>query len=237
MLQRDVKPMPTAHFSAGVLFTIRSFGDVHAQESPSLLRGFQEILCTISLSSGPCPSSLFGHMTPPCSAHRSLTTSQSPAGLVQSISWKPLTVRVDSDTYNLLRDLFKIVWRRKSRTSRREPRIPQETIDLIKKMAAENTWGAERIRGELLKLGIPVSKRTVQRHMRGVRDPKKPPQDWKTFLKNHAKDVWACDFIQVFDAFFRPIFAFFIVEHESRRVVHFNVASVAPVALPASDLQ
>ena len=121
------------------------------------------------------------------------------------------------------RDLFKIVWRRRSRTTRREPRIPQDTIDLIKKMAAENAWGAERIRGELLKLGIKVSKRTVQRHMRGVRDPKKPPQDWKTFLANHAKDVWACDFIQAFDVLFRPIFAFFIVEHESRRVVHFNV--------------
>ena len=121
------------------------------------------------------------------------------------------------------RDLFKLVWRRKSRTSRREPRVPQETIDLIKKIAGENTWGAERIRGELLKLGIKVSKRTVQRHMRGVREPKKPPQDWNTFLSNHAKDVWACDFVQVFDVFFRPIFAFFIIEHESRRVIHFNV--------------
>ena len=77
------------------------------------------------------------------------------------------------------RDLFKLVWRRKSRTTRREPRIPQETIDLIRKMAAENTWGAERIRGELFKLGILFSKRTIQRHLRGVRVPKKPPQDWK----------------------------------------------------------
>ena len=45
------------------------------------------------------------------------------------------------------RDLFKMVWRQKSRTARREPRIPQATIDLIKTMAAENPWGAERIRG------------------------------------------------------------------------------------------
>ena len=121
------------------------------------------------------------------------------------------------------RDLFKIIWRRKSRCRRREARLPQETIDLIKRMTAENPWGAERIRGELLKLGIRVSKRTVQRHMRGVRDPKKPPQDWRTFLANHAKDVWACDFIQVYDVLFRPVFAFIIVEHESRRVVHFSV--------------
>ena len=59
--------------------------------------------------------------------------------------------------------------------------------------------------------------------MRGVRDPEKPPQDWRTFLANHAKDVWACDFIQVYDVLFRPVFAFIIVEHESRRVVHFSV--------------
>jgi len=76
---------------------------------------------------------------------------------------------------------------------------------------------------DLFKVDIKVSKRTVQRHMRGVRDPKKPPQDWNTFLANHAKDVWACEFVQVFDVFFRPIFAFFIIEHESRRVIHFNV--------------
>ena len=90
-------------------------------------------------------------------------------------------------------------------------------------MTAETTWGAKRIRGELLKLGIRVSKRTVQRHMRGVRDPKKRSQTWDTFLTNHASDIWACDFVTVLDALFRPIFAFFIVEHASRRVVHFNV--------------
>ncbi len=110
-----------------------------------------------------------------------------------------------------------------SRTTRREPRVPQETSDLIKEMAARTAWGAERIRGELLKLGVKVSKRRVQRYMRGVRDPKRPPQEWKTFLANHAKDVWACDFIETFDVWFRPVYAFFIVEHESRHPIHFNV--------------
>ena len=145
-------------------------------------------------------------------------------------AWRDALHLIQPDTLlRWHRDLFKIVWRRKSRSTRREPRIPQEIIDLIKKIAGENTWGeeaelpSERIRGELLKLGIKVSKRTVRRHMRGVREPKKPPQEWNTFLANHAKDIWAFDFVQTFDAFFRPIFAFFIVEHESRRVVHFNV--------------
>lgn len=122
------------------------------------------------------------------------------------------------------RDLFTIIWRRKSRTRNREPRVPQAVIDLVRTMAAANlTWGAERIRGELFKLGIMVSKRTVQRYMRSVRGPRASGQRWKTFLENHATDVWACDFLQTFDLFFRPLFAFFIIEHATRRVVHVNV--------------
>ncbi len=153
-------------------------------------------------------------------------------------SWQSALHLVQPDTLlRWHRDLFKIVWRWKSRTSRRDPRIPQETIDLIKKMAAEYTWGAERIRGELLKLGISVSKRTVQRHMRGVRPQRTPAQDWKTFLANHASDVWACDFVQTFDALFRPIFAFFIVEHASRQIVHFNVTRSPSDAWVAQQLR
>ena len=59
--------------------------------------------------------------------------------------------------------------------------------------------------------------------MRGVRDPRKPPPGWRTFLANHAKDIWACDLIETFDALFRPVYALFIVEHGSRRPIHFNV--------------
>jgi len=60
------------------------------------------------------------------------------------------------------RDLFRLYWRRKSQKKELQPRIPPETIALIKRMAQENRlWGAERIRGELLKLGIKVSKRTI----------------------------------------------------------------------------
>jgi putative transposase len=68
------------------------------------------------------------------------------------------------------RDLFRRYWKRKSKPKTRKPRIPQETVDLIKQMAIENPrWGAKMICGELLKLGISVHKRTVQRHMRKVR--------------------------------------------------------------------
>jgi transposase InsO family protein len=115
-------------------------------------------------------------------------------------------------------------WKRKSKAHSRKPRLSHETITLIKEMAANNRlWGAERIRGELLKLDIRVSKRTIQKYIRPVRTPQTGGQNWRTFLRNHAKDVWACDFLQVTDLFFRPLFAFFIIELQSRKVIHVNV--------------
>src|SRR5258708_24384735 len=91
-------------------------------------------------------------------------------------------------------------------------------------MATENRlWGAERIRGELLKLGIHVCKRTIQKYIRNVRSPQPRGQRWATFLHNHAAQVRACDFLQVTDLFFRPLFAFFIIELKSRKVIYVGV--------------
>jgi transposase InsO family protein len=91
-------------------------------------------------------------------------------------------------------------------------------------MARDNPlWGAERIRGELLKLGIRVSKRTIQKYMRDVGRRRPSGQSWATFLRNHAHETWAGDFLQVTDVFFRPLFAFFLVELASRRVVYVGV--------------
>lgn len=97
-------------------------------------------------------------------------------------------------------------------------------IALIKQMATENpTWGAERIRGELLKVGVRVSKRTIQKYMHHVRAPRPMGQTWRAFLHNHATGIWACDFLPVTDLLFRQLYAFFIVELGSRRVVHVGV--------------
>src|SRR5690606_9232603 len=117
------------------------------------------------------------------------------------------------------REGFRLFWRRKSKASTpRQARIASDAVELIRRMATDNrTWGAERIRGELLKLDIRVSKRTIQRHIHAVR-PTGDGQSWRTFLKNHT--VWACDFIQTYDIWFRPIFAFFIIAINSNRVVH-----------------
>ena len=93
------------------------------------------------------------------------------------------------------RDLFRLYWRLKSRKKTREPGITQEIIGLIKQMAQENRlWGAERIRGELLKLGINVSKRTIQKYLDKLRPSPTGSQTWGTFLKNQARHIWACDF-------------------------------------------
>ncbi len=86
-------------------------------------------------------------------------------------------------------------------------------IALIQRLATENClWGAERIRGERLKLGLPVAKGTIQKYLAPLRPTRSPSQNWLTFLKNHAKDLWACDFLPMTDLFFRPLYLFFIVE-------------------------
>jgi putative transposase len=68
-----------------------------------------------------------------------------------------------------------------------------------------------------------VSKRTIQKYLKQIRPKRASGQNWKIFLRNHTKDVWACDFLQVTDLFFRPLFAFFLIELKSRRVMHVNV--------------
>ncbi len=140
-------------------------------------------------------------------------------------TWKQALFIVQPET--LLRgprELFRLLWKHKSKAHSRKPRLSPETISLIKEMAVNNRlWGAERIRGELLKLDIRVRKRTIQKYMKLVRPKRSLGQTWRTFLRNHAAEVWACDFLQVTDLFFRPLFAFFIIELKSRKVIHVNV--------------
>ena len=90
--------------------------------------------------------------------------------------------------------------------------MTDDLVALIRRMAKENrTWGAERIRGELLKLGIRVSKSTIQKIVNSVRRSLSAQQTWVTFLRNHASQIWACDFLQTYDLFFRSVFVFVII--------------------------
>jgi transposase InsO family protein len=118
------------------------------------------------------------------------------------------------------RERFCRYWRRKTRSKKARLRMAPETIALIKQMACENlTWGAERLRGELLKLGIKISKRTVQKYL--PKDRKgQAEQTWATFLKRHLRDSWACDFTVAHDLLFRPLHIFVIMELHTRRIVY-----------------
>jgi putative transposase len=141
-------------------------------------------------------------------------------------TWKQALVIVQPETLlRWHRELFRWVWRRKSRPRRRgKPALTDDIVALMKEMAKANrTWGAERIRGELLKLGVQVSKSTIQKYIYEVRKPWSPKQTWATFLRNHATEIWACDFLQTYDLFFRSLFVFVIVELASRRLVYFSV--------------
>lgn len=141
-------------------------------------------------------------------------------------SWKDALLIVQPDTLlRWHRELFKVVWRRKAQ-AKCQPQpatLAMTTIRLIWQMATDNRlWGAERIRGELLKLGIQVSKRTIQKYLK--RRPGLHPsgQTWTTFVRSHAAEIWACDFLQTYDVFFRTIFVFVIIELGSRQVMHVN---------------
>ena len=121
------------------------------------------------------------------------------------------------------RKLFHNDWRRKSQG---RPRVESETIALIRKIVKENkVWGAERIRGELLKLGIELSKRTIQKYMSKERQELGSSQTWATFLKNQANGIWACDFTVVHDWLFRQWYVFAVMELKTRRIVHTGITA------------
>jgi hypothetical protein len=102
------------------------------------------------------------------------------------------------------------------------PQASRELGDLIRKIAAANPlWGAPRIHGELLKLGIVVSERTVSRLI--ARRKRPTSQTWKAFLDNHVRDLVSVDFFTVPTATFRVLFVMVVLAHHRRRVVHFNV--------------
>jgi putative transposase len=117
---------------------------------------------------------------------------------------------------------FRRYWAWKSRRRSGRPMISTELRDLIRRMSSANPlWGAPRIHGELLKLGLTVSQAAVSKYMLRLRRP--PSQAWRAFLKNHAPDLMALDFFTVPTATFRVLFVLVMLSHARRRLVHFNV--------------
>ena len=159
------------------------------------------------------------------------------ARMVQT--WKQALFIIQPETLlRWHRQGFKLFWKGRSRGASVTPKISAETVALIKEMARDNRlWGAERIRGELLKLGIHLCKRTVQKYMKAVRTTRPRGQTWKTFLHTHAEQIWACDFLPVTDLFFHSLFAFFIIELKSRKVIHVGVTRSPTDAWTAQQLR
>jgi hypothetical protein len=117
---------------------------------------------------------------------------------------------------------FKLCWTWKSQKRTGRPPIDAEIRTLIRRIARENpTWGAPRIHGELLMLGFEVGEATVSRYMPLRR--KLPWQTWRSFPRNHTRDLVSIDFFVVPTATFRVLYVFLVLEHERRRIVHFNV--------------
>jgi transposase InsO family protein len=120
------------------------------------------------------------------------------------------------------RRAFAWYWTRKSRRRPGRPDVSAEIRDLIRRMSRANPlWGAPRIHGELLKLGIAVAQSTVAKYLQRSRKP--PSQNWRTFLTNHIEQTASIDFFTVPTATFRVLFVFIVLSHARRRVVHFGV--------------
>jgi hypothetical protein len=138
--------------------------------------------------------------------------------------WRQALIIVSPDTVvRWQRRRFREYWTRLSHTPTvGRHRINTEIAALVRKMAAANPlWGAPRIHGELLKLGIDVAERTVSRLMPKRRP--EPSQTWRTFLANHIGDFVSIDFFTVPTVRLRVLFVFVVLTHHRRRVVHFNV--------------
>ena len=119
---------------------------------------------------------------------------------------------------------FRLYWRWKSRRRCGRPIIPLEVRDLVRQMSIENPlWGAPRIHGELLKLGIDVSQTSVAKYMTRRRAP--PSQGWKTFLYNHADGIAAMDLFIVPTISFRLLYGLLIVGHGRRQILWFGVTA------------
>ena len=151
--------------------------------------------------------------------------------------WRPALAIVKPETVLAWhRAGFRRFWTWKVRCGQPgRPVISREIRDLIRRMCRENSgWGAPRIHGELLKLGIDIGESSVSKYM--VHGHKPRSQNWRTFLENHAKQLVSIDFFTVPTATFRVLFVLVVLAHRRRRVVHFNVTGHPTAAWTAQQI-
>jgi hypothetical protein len=123
---------------------------------------------------------------------------------------------------------FRLYWRAisKARKPLGRKQTPKEVPELIFRMATENpTWGAPRIHGELLMLGFDISERTISRWMKRAPTDPGPAKRWLAFLRNHREAIAAMDFFTIPTVTFGVLYCFFVIAHDRRRILHFNVTN------------
>ena len=140
-------------------------------------------------------------------------------------SWRDSLVIVQPETViRWHKRAFRFYWRHKSgRGKPGRPRMDVEVKSMVLKLSAANPLlGAPRIHGELLKLGVEISERSVSGIIKR-NNPNPPSQSWKTFIRNHMADLVAVDFLVVPMIRFKMLFVFVVLSHDRRKVIHFNV--------------
>jgi putative transposase len=131
---------------------------------------------------------------------------------------------------------FALFWRWKSRRRVGRPTVPLEVRTLIRTMSDANPlWGAPRIHGELLKLGIEIGQATVAKYM--VRRRRPPSQTWRTFLTSHMGQLMAVDFFVVPTVTYRLLFVLVMLAHNRRRIVHVAVTAHPTAAWTTQQLR
>ena len=152
--------------------------------------------------------------------------------------WRSALVIVKPETVVAWhRKAFRVFWTWKIRRGQPgRPSIPKNVRDLIRTMSRANPlWGAPRIHGELLKLGIEIGETSVSKYL--VRSPKPPSQTWKTFLDNHVKNLVSVDFFTVPTIRFQILYVFLVLAHDRRRILHFAVTAHPTAEWTAQQLR
>jgi putative transposase len=141
-------------------------------------------------------------------------------------NWRSSLVIVKPETVVAWhRNAFRLFWTWKIRRGKPgRPAVPPEIRALIRRMSKDNPgWGAPRIHGELLKLGINIGETSVSKYL--VRNRTSPSQTWRTFLENHVNSLVSVDFFTVPTVRFQILYVFLVLAHERRRIVHFAVTA------------
>jgi transposase InsO family protein len=154
------------------------------------------------------------------------------------IDWRSALVIVKPDTVIAWhRKGFRLFWTWKVRHGQPgRPAVPKDVRELIRRMSRDNPlWGAPRIQGELLKLGVDIGETSVGKYL--VRGRKPPSQTWRTFLENHVKSMVSVDFFTVSTIRFQVLYVFLVLAHERRRILHFAVTAHPTAEWTAQQLR